>query len=354
MDAEDYQQIEETDMSHWQNLTIEERQVILNNVARVENLPPAAIEKDWWVTSVLNAVFRTDAASNMLFKDGTSLSKAWHIIERLSEDVDLAIDHSFFGVNSTNKTQRDKLRKLSRKYIMETLAEQLDRNLSEMGMSGYTIERVTSTDSGTPIDSDKDPTVILVNYESVCNDRVGYILPRVKVEISCLSMSEPSEEMPIESLISKSYPAEDSSTSCRVKTVLPSRTFLEKAFLLNEEFQKEKPRSLRMSRHLYDMYLLKDTGFGREALTDTDLYETIVKHRSLYYVDKRVDYNRHHPSLINFCPPDKVVDAWKSDYANMLESFIYGKAPSFDELMESMKSLLDDFRRVKVKDNILE
>ena len=38
----------------------------------------------------------------------------------------------------------------------------------------------------------------------------------------------------------------------------------------------------------------------------------------------------------------------------MLESFIYGKAPSFDELMESMKSLLDDFRRVKVKDNILE
>ena len=296
-------------MSHWQNLTIEERQVILNNVARVENLPPAAIEKDWWVTSVLNAVFRTDAASNMLFKGGTSLSKAWHIIERLSEDVDLAIDHSFFGVNSTNKNQRDKLRKLSRKYIMETLAEQLDRNLSEMGISGYTIERVTSTDSGTPIDSDKDPTVILVNYESVCNDRVGYILPRMKVEISCLSMSEPSEEM---------------------------------------------PRSLRMSRHLYDMYLLKDTGFGREALTDTDLYETIVKHRSLYYVDKRVDYNRHHPSLINFCPPDKVVDAWKSDYANMLESFIYGKAPSFDELMESMKSLLDDFRRVKVKDNILE
>ena len=68
MDAEDYQQIEETDMSHWQNLTIEERRVILNNVARVENLPPAAIEKDWWVTSVLNAVFRTDAASNMLFK----------------------------------------------------------------------------------------------------------------------------------------------------------------------------------------------------------------------------------------------------------------------------------------------
>lgn len=91
--------------------------------------------------------------------------------------------HSFFGVNSTNKNQRDKLRKLSRKYIMETLAEQLDRNLSEMGISGYTIERVTSTDSGTPIDSDNDPTVILVNYESVCNDRVGYILPRVKVEI---------------------------------------------------------------------------------------------------------------------------------------------------------------------------
>lgn len=341
-------------MSSWQHLTIEERMAILNNVARKENLPPAAIEKDWWVTAVLNAAFRTDAASSMLFKGGTSLSKAWHIIERLSEDVDLAIDHTYFGVNSTNKNQRDKLRKLSRKYIHETLAEQLDRNLSEMGITGYSIEKVCTKESGEPIDSDKDPTVILVNYKSVCDTQIGYILPKVKVEISCLSMSEPSKVMQIESLISKSFPSEDSDICCKVKTVLPSRTFLEKAFLLNEEFQKEKPRSLRMSRHLYDMYLLKDTEFGREALTDSNLYETIVKHRSLYYADKRVDYGRHHPALIDFCPPKAVIGAWRTDYANMLESFIYGKAPLFEELMESMETLLDEFRIIKTKDNILE
>ena len=40
-------------------------------------------------------------------------------------------------------------------------------------------------------------------------------------------------------------------------------TFLEKAFLLNEEFQIEKPRSRRMSRHLYDLEKLMDTNYGQ-------------------------------------------------------------------------------------------
>ena len=289
-------------MSIWQDFTLEEMMVVLQRVAKAEKIPQSAIEKDWWVTAVLKAIFQTEAAPKMLFKGGTSLSKGWHLIERLSEDVDLAIDHSFFGINGTTKSQRDKLRKTSRKYIQETLSKSLENNLTAMGCHGFSIENVTTNPTGEQLDSDVDPTVILVNYDSICEETTDYIQPRVKIEISCLSMAEPCEEKEIESLIHKSYPDIDDATISHIRTVLPTRTFLEKAFLLNEEFQKEKPRSLRMSRHLYDLYMLMDTEFGTAALSDSALYESIVAHRKAYYAVKYIDYKKHHPSTIDFRP----------------------------------------------------
>ena len=331
-------------MSNWQDLTIEERLVILQKVAKAEKLPQSAIEKDWWVTSVLKAAFQTEAAPYMLFKGGTSLSKGWNLIERLSEDVDLAIDHTFYRINGTTKSQRDKLRKKSRKYIQETLSKSLGNNLTAIGCRGFSIENVVTKPNGEPLESDVDPTVILVNYESICEETTDYIQPRVKIEISCLSMAEPCEEKVIDSLIHKSYPEIDDATICQIRTVLPSRTFLEKAFLLNEEFQKDKPRAQRMSRHLYDLFMIMDTEFGKAALSDTDLYEAIIAHRQSYYALKFVDYQKHQPSSIDFRPRQAVIEDWKSDYAKMLESFIYGDAPSFEKLCSAMDELVLRFR----------
>ena len=50
----------------------------------------AAIEKDWWVSVTLKALFQADCAESLIFKGGTSLSKGWGLIERFSEDIDLA------------------------------------------------------------------------------------------------------------------------------------------------------------------------------------------------------------------------------------------------------------------------
>ena len=62
-----------------------------------------AIEKDWWVTVTLKALFQTDCHEALIFKGGTSLSKGFNIIERFSEDIDLAISHSFFGIEKQVK-----------------------------------------------------------------------------------------------------------------------------------------------------------------------------------------------------------------------------------------------------------
>ena len=309
-----------------------------------------AIEKDWWVTVTLKALFQTDCRDSLIFKGGTSLSKVFNIIERFSEDIDLAISHSFFGIEKTGKSQREKLRKMSRAYIHETLSAQLDANLKEIGVSGYTIENVSQVQDKDgewrPIDSDKDPTVILLYYPSILEDTINYIPPRVKIEISCLSMDEPTELRPIRSLIGESFDGEDTDADSFVRTVVPTRTFLEKLFLLAEEFQKEKPRSVRMSRHLYDLEKLMDTKYGVEALSNRNLYDAIVEHRKTYYALKYVNYNLHSPSTINFKIPESVMEAWQDDYADMRRFFIYGESLEFDELMQRMEELQKQVKNI--------
>ncbi len=120
--------------------------------------------------------------------------------------------------------------------------------------------------------------------------------------------------------------------------------FLEKIFLLAEEFQREKPRSLRMSRHLYDLEKLMDTQYGREALSDNSLYNAIVEHRRTYYALKYVNYDLHNPSTINFMIPKKKMEEWKADYADMKRSFIYGQSLEFEVLMQRINELQERVR----------
>lgn len=312
-----------------------------------------AIEKDWWVTITLKALFQTSCADSLLFKGGTSLSKGFNIIERFSEDIDLSINCSFFGIDKTTKNQREKLRKEARAYIHNTLSSELNAKLKEMGVTGYSIENVTQVQEKNgvwqPIASDKDPTVIILHYPSIIDETMAYIPPRIKIEISVLSMDEPTTLCNIHSLIEESFEGEDTDANSKVKVVTPTRTFLEKLFLLAEEFQKEKPRSVRMSRHLYDLEKLMNTQYGHEALADITLYNAIVAHRKTYYALKYIDYNLHNPKTINFLIPKKEIESWKADYADMRRFFIYGNSLEFDVLMQKILELQERVRNMCIR-----
>lgn len=87
-------------------LKTKEKQTILNSIAEKKDLPPAAIEKDWWIVQTLRMIFSLPVSEHIVFKGGTSLSKAWRLIDRFSEDVDLALNRDFLGFNSVkNRTQ---------------------------------------------------------------------------------------------------------------------------------------------------------------------------------------------------------------------------------------------------------
>ena len=344
-------------MSMWLKLPMAERMAAAQAVATERKINERAVEKDWWVTVVLKALLGTACGRHLLFKGGTSISKGWPIIERFSEDIDLSIDRRFYleeqGLHyaaAENNTQLKNLRKASRRYIHEVLSVELDESIRRLGVEGFKVENVSmapTAEGMMPIDADCDPTVVMVSYDSIFPAYEGDIVPKVKVEISCLSMSEPFEEKLIRTLIHDSFADVDEELVTMVRTVKPSRTFLEKAFLLNEEFQKDKPRSRRMSRHLYDLERLMDTEFGKEALGDTELYKAIVEHRRKFYHLGYVDYDKDYPEKIDIVPKGDVLEAFRRDYMeNMVNGYIYGEAMDFETLMSRMRELQERFRMV--------
>lgn len=78
--------------------------MVLSQAANRTGLPVQAVEKDLWVTVVLQQVFSLPVAKHLVFKGGTSLSKVWKVIQRFSEDIDLAIDPSIWGFEGDSLT----------------------------------------------------------------------------------------------------------------------------------------------------------------------------------------------------------------------------------------------------------
>ena len=84
-------------MNNYFKLSIQNQRRMLSQVANQTFLPVQAVEKDLWVTTLLQLVFTLPFADKLIFKGGTSLSKVWQLIDRFSEDIDLAVDRSLFG-----------------------------------------------------------------------------------------------------------------------------------------------------------------------------------------------------------------------------------------------------------------
>ena len=323
-------------MERWYNESAVDKKIAYEQIGEKINLPAYAVEKDWWVVQTLTLLLKTEIGKHLVFKGGTSLSKAWGLIERFSEDIDLAADRSFYKFEGDlNKRGRTNLRKTAKIYTIETLFPELKKMFLDAGLINVDLQigEITS--------SDQDPVIINVNYPNVI-DSPGYIQPRVQIEIGCRSLFEPNESRTIISLVDEQYPtAKFSQEPIQIPTVVPARTFLEKIFLLHEEFQrpKEKIRVDRLSRHLYDVFQLLKTDYGKQALEDKELYTTIVKHRQSFTRVGGVDYNLHQPQTINPLPPESMLSDWEADYKTMQEQMIPGNSPNFKDLMIELSNL---------------
>jgi len=320
-------------------LTIEERQDIIRRVQAENGMDLQIIEKDWWVTAVLHALFSLPYAEHISFKGGTNLAKCWHLINRMSEDIDVAIDREFLGFSGTlSKTQiSDKLRRASCSFVREKLQYELAGQLEKDGIAKDCFKVNVNI---TPI-STTDPEIIEVEYTPVFNAN-PYIRSKVIIEVSGRSMSEPVSIVGLRSYIDNVYTAAPfTEPDFDVRAVVPQRTFLEKLFLLHEEFSKPKDavRTERMSRHMYDICQILETPVAEQALADKELYLSVVEHRRTFIGLRGFDYSTLLPRTLDIIPPDSIIDSWRQDYKRMQETMIYGDSPSFDKMIETLKGL---------------
>lgn len=335
------------------DLSIQDQIDVIDRVsAELKIRQREVIEKDWWVTAVLRALFKLPYAEHLSFKGGTSLSKCWHLIDRFSEDIDIAIDREFLGFSGVlSKTQiSDKLRRAACSFVREKMQYDLSEQLQKDGISA---DKFRVSVNITPVTT-TDPEVIDISYNSVLTDIISvtiadnngkYILPKVKIEVSGRSMSEPVAEVNLCSMIDKVYPnAAFAETVFSVRAVIPERTFLEKLFLLHEEFSKQKDliRVERMSRHIYDIGQILRTPIAERAINDRELYEQVVAHRRTFIGLRGFDYDTLRPSTLSIIPPAEVIDQWRADYENMRQHMIYGSSDSFDELVDQLKMLNEE------------
>lgn len=325
-----------------------EKVAIFSEIANQKGMKAFAVEKDWWVSRTLEIIFEMPIAENLVFKGGTSLSKAWKLINRFSEDIDLAIDKEYFGFKGDlGKNQRDKLRKIAGNYTTNTFFEDLKNAFITRGYTNLNFVIIEAKES------DQDPRVLEIYYPNIINSNSDYILPRVQIEVSCRSLKEPYSIQTFGALVDEFYTDKVFSKPLfKVPTVNTERTLLEKLFLLHEEFHRsnEKMRVDRLSRHLYDIYHLSKAGIANKAISDNELYETIVAHRYTFSRISEVDYNLHNPNTLNPIPPQYVIKAWENDYLKMKEDMIYEEnKPTFEELISNLNDLRKQLQNVEWK-----
>ena len=325
----------------------QERTEVFRQISKKINLNEVAVEKDWWVTAVLRALFALPYAENLSFKGGTSLSKCYNLIERFSEDVDIAINREFFGFfgdTFTIKQISKNLRKATCKFIRNNLQFDLAR---QMEANGIPADLFSVKMNITPVTT-IDPEKVFVEYKSVFNAS-PYIKNTVVLEIGGRSMKEPLQKVEIQSFIDKYFPqANFAEKSFEVNSVVPERTFLEKICLLHEEFSKpsERVRVERMSRHIYDLAKMIDTPIAENALKNKELYQSIIVHRRMFIAKKDFDYDTLNPITINIIPPESVIELWKEDYEKMQRTMIFRESLTFSEVIDKITELNKKIREI--------
>ena len=317
-----------------------QRLLVFQQVDDAMGLQSVSLEKDFWVCWTLRELFRLPGVGEHLtFKGGTSLSKAWKLIQRFSEDIDIIVDKEVLGFggddapdkapsNKQRKARLSRLMEVCKTWVQNTLQPGLSARLhAALGDTGWLLE----------VDPDMpDGQCLLFHYPSVFPlGAAGYVRPVVKIELGARSDDWPHEEKIIEPYVTEHFPALDPDAAFPVRVLAAERTFWEKACLLHEETFRpaDKPRKLRMARHYYDLWCLLRAGVGDRALAQTALFQRVAEHRELFFNFSWVDYSTHKPGTFRLAPPANHLAYWKADYEAMLGPMFFGDTPTFDEMM---------------------
>jgi hypothetical protein len=327
-------------MDTFLTLSMERRRTACAEMHSAMKLDAESVEKDFWVCWTLRELFTLPGIGRHLtFKGGTSLSKAWKLIERFSEDIDLIVDKEALGFggdaapdqapsNKQRKARLEALMAACRQWVQGTLQSAFAARIAAaLGDTGWKLE----------VDPDMpDGQCLLFHYPSAFTSwAAGYVRPMVKIELGARSDDWPHEDRPIQPYLAERFPQLIPGGPFPVRVLAPERTFWEKACLLHEETFRpaDKPRKIRMARHYYDLWCLLRAGVGKRALANTALFQRVAQHREIFFRYSWVDYTTHKPGTFRLSPPAVHLSNWRSDYQAMLGPMFFGEVPAFAEIL---------------------
>lgn len=300
-------------------------------------LPPATVEKDFWVCWTLDYLFsRCAMADSFAWKGGTTLSKAFGLINRFSEDIDLVIDWRALGYTAEepweqrSNTKQDafveRINNDAASFLADELKPLMERDFADMLDGGFTLR----------IDAD-DPLTLCFDYPR--NYEEGSILQEIRLESGALAAWTPTQTANIVPYVAERFPNVFALPTTSVRTVAPERTFWEKATILHKEAMRTNGRlPARYSRHYYDLHMMSGTPVKDRALADLGLLEQVVEFKMRFWRSNAARYDLCKPGTFRLLPPDEQLERVREDYGRM-QRMIFGDAPSLDAVMDSIGRL---------------
>ncbi|PZO89041.1 MAG: nucleotidyl transferase AbiEii/AbiGii toxin family protein [Micavibrio aeruginosavorus] len=337
----------------------QERRDILQEAASRRDLADIIIEKDFWVCWTLKRLFSNpNLAPYLTFKGGTSLSKAYGLIERFSEDIDLTISHNapFLAdgrepmeedISGKERERRiDALKENAQLFVERVALPELYKNIENLlGNEGWSI----GLDA-----EDPERQTILFHYPKVfsyggygsgmygsglygVSPPASYIRPQIKLEFGARGEIEPNETRTIMPYATETFPDIFPDPSSNVSVLGADRTFWEKATILHALHHGSKMRD-RMSRHYYDTYMLDQKGIADAALRNSALLERVVRNKSLLFKDAKASYGTATLGSLKLIPSQEQQKSLKDDYDKMAEMFM-GGFPAWEAIINGLTEL---------------
>ncbi|WP_107676627.1 nucleotidyl transferase AbiEii/AbiGii toxin family protein [Agrobacterium sp. LAD9] len=316
------------------------------------------IEKDFWVCWTLKRLFglqQKDTAT-LVFKGGTSLSKAFGAIRRFSEDIDLSFDRADLGYTGDRDPEGEGISKKKADKLIEALVTDVEQHIAEKllpALRAAIVEQLGEPTKGEwSLEFDAaDAQTVNFHYPTALAaaeyEGMAYITPRVKLELGARGDPWPTEERVIRSYAAEDYPGFFEDTETTVTVLSAQRTFWEKATALHAEAHRpaETPTPQYFSRHYYDLAMLLDTIEGRAAATDFDLLATVAKHKATFFRSGWASYDTARPGTLRLMPSEARIKDLRSDYRAMVPMMFDEKPPSFDDILAKIEKLQETINR---------
>lgn len=302
------------------------------------------IEKDFWVCWTLDALFNGLKAGGprLLFKGGTSLSKAFSLIARFSEDIDITVFRDDLG-QSTEIADLDALSGKKRRARLDAIrdacqayiAGPLTAQFTHLAASVLPEERFRLE----PDPDDRDGQSLLFWYPAVTATTGDYIRSAVKIEAGAKSALDPHVAASVTPYVTQDLPDLDL-TVTNVITVKPERTFWDKVMILHGLRQWHDRRGelrhggQRVSRHYYDMHQLMQAPSAAAWQVDHELAIDCAHHARLFFGSVDLGLDIAVPGTFTLMPSPAMREALEKDY-DAMAGMVFGDVPPLDAVLRS-------------------